>query len=251
MAQFIENPNLPKTSVYTVIAGKGIKPYEEKLREYGVEILYTQICNRVGPFVEAHADLSCFYSGQGKFLLERGQADLYTALTKIGASCHFLKQDLQKNYPQDVLLNCVKLKEFLLCNRKTVATEILQEAEQASLTVIDVPQGYTKCSVCIVNDNAVITEDVTLCKALEKHGIDVLAIQKGSVVLQGFPYGFIGGCSGLLSSEKLAFTGNIERHADFNRILQFLEQNKVKPICLSNGLLTDIGSILPIMEREE
>lgn len=251
MARFIENPSVPEAKVQAVIAGKGMKPYAERLQKCGVEILYTQTCNRVGPFVANHADLSCFYGGKGNFLLESGQADLCTALTKIGASCRFLEQDLQANYPQDVLLNCVKLKDFLICNRKTVAAEILQAAEKECLTVIDVPQGYTKCSVCVVNDNAVITEDTAIYRALEKCGIAVLPIQKGNVTLHGFPYGFIGGCGGLISSEMLAFTGNIERHGDYNRILHFLEQNKIKPLCLSDGLLTDIGSILPITESEE
>ena len=58
---------------------------------------------------------------------------------------------------------------------------------------INVSQGYSKCSLCIVNENSVITEDDGIAEVLKRHNMDVLKISAGDVLLSGLDYGFLGG----------------------------------------------------------
>ena len=52
--------------------------------------------------------------------------------------------------------------------------------------------------------SGVITEDTGIAAALsEKTDIDVLLIEKGHVKLDGYPYGFFGGCCGLIENDLL------------------------------------------------
>ncbi len=62
-------------------------------------------------------------------------------------------------------------------------------------------------------------------------------------------YGFIGGCSGLLSKNEneIGFLGDIEKHPNFEEIRDFLAKRGKKVVSLSNKKLIDLGSIIPIL----
>ena len=44
--------------------------------------------------------------------------------------------------------------------------------------IINVKQGYAKCSICVVSDNAIITADKGIAKAAIQNRIDVLEITR-------------------------------------------------------------------------
>ncbi len=113
------------------------------------------------------------------------------------------------------------------------------------LTLINVKQGYAKCSCAVVSYNAVITEDVGIYRKLSKTDIEVLLIGKGSVTLEGADCGFIGGATGYdRSKDTLYFCGDICEHPDFDRIRAFCDNHGTSIECLSDSKLVDIGGIL-------
>ena len=78
--------------------------------------------------------------------------------------------------------------------------------------------------------------------------IDVLKISVGDILLDGYAYGFIGGCCGLVSKDTLAFSGNVGLHRDFENMRDFTRNHHVELYSLTNEKLYDIGGILPIKE---
>ena len=114
--------------------------------------------------------------------------------------------------------------------------------------MIQVKQGYAKCSVCFVTDRAFITEDPSIAHALEKRGADVLRIAPGDIYLSERHYGFFGGASGKLAKDRLAVAGSLAAHRDGRRIREFAQQNGVDIVELTNCPITDIGGILPLKE---
>ena len=159
-------------------------------------------------------------------------------------------ENLGYEYPLDVPFNCVIIGTDFICNSKTVSPQILGVAISRNLRIIDVKQGYTKCSLCPVRENAVITDDSGIEKVLLNNGYDVLKVSKGSVRLNGFDYGFIGGCSAMISRDILLFLGNFEIHSDKDRIKAFLQNYGITPQSLNGDDLTDIGSIIPLSEQQ-
>ena len=105
---------------------------------------------------------------------------------------------------------------------------------------IFVKQGYTRCSVCKINDNAIITADKSIADEALVRGADVLLISAGNILLNGYDYGFIGGAS-VTYRNKIFFFGNIEKHPDYLKMCDFAEKYSVKLISLSNLPLCDIG----------
>ena len=130
----------------------------------------------------------------------------------------------------------------------TISKEILKFAETNNLIIVNTNQGYSRCSVCVVNENAIITDDKSIFTAAQFFFNDVLFISKGSIKLDGYDCGFIGGCCGKIDKYKLAFNGAIESHKDYKKIIDFLSRNSIECIELNQNRLTDIGGILPLIE---
>ena len=151
-------------------------------------------------------------------------------------------------YPEDVYLNCAQVGGYLICNEKFTCTDVIQFALNSGIKIVDVKQGYAKCSVCVVSDNAIITEDAGIAETVSKNtDIDVLMIEKGHVGLSGYDYGFFGGCGGLIENNLLAFNGNIENHPDYDKISSFCKKHGVETVSLSDEGLYDIGTIIRIV----
>jgi hypothetical protein len=116
----------------------------------------------------------------------------------------------------------------------------------AGRKILNVKQGYSKCSIAVIGTDAAITSDTGIYNTLIANGIDVLKIDSGSIRLDGVSYGFIGGVSGLIAPDVLAVNGNIEAHPESEKIKEFCNKHGVSILSLNNEELYDIGSILPI-----
>ena len=170
-------------------------------------------------------------------------ADYIGALPALPLPVHGIGQRVGGQYPHDVLLNAARIGGFLVCRPDAVADEILQYAKQNGLTLLPVRQGYAKCNLCAVSEHAAITEDASICKALQSAGVDVLYLEPGQVALPGYPYGFIGGASGS-DGTHVFFCGDLTAHPKGELIAAFCQKHQKKPISLAGHALTDTGSLL-------
>ena len=138
--------------------------------------------------------------------------------------------------------------DFALGRFDSVDAGLTTFLQTSGKELIPVKQGYAKCSLCFVTDNAFITEDPSLAAALEKRGAAVLRIAPGDIYLSERHYGFFGGASGKIAKDKLAVTGSLSLHRDGGRIRAFAETHGVEIVELTDGRITDIGGILPLKE---
>lgn len=145
-------------------------------------------------------------------------------------------------YPHDVLFNAVLLGNKLICNKKTVSKHILEHAKQHMCDIINVNQGYTKCSTLVVSDNAIITSDIKIHKEALKHDIGSLLISCKGIELPPYEYGFIGGTSGY-DEKNVYFYGDITKHQDHNAIKEFINSHGKNAVILNSDKLYDVGSI--------
>lgn len=244
----LETPHLPSSPVNTIIMAGDSKTYIEALQMLNIGVLVTQRNEALEESISYHADMLCFHPGSTDILLSPEQTFLCEDLYELGFKPHLISKTIKSPYPEDALLNGARVGQYLVCNPKTVSDIIMNDALIKGLELIKVRQGYTKCSICIINESAIITEDMRIQKECKKKGIDTLLISKGSVKLRNHAYGFLGGCTGLIDRNRLAVCGNIKNHKDYLVIERFLTKHQVEPICLTDGELVDIGGILPITQ---
>lgn len=154
------------------------------------------------------------------------------------------EEDLGMDYPEDVAFNAACTGKYFIHNLKLTAPDLLQEAKNRNMKLIDVRQGYTKCSIVVVDETSIITYDEGIAKACSPFDdLDVLLVSPGFVRLDGFDTGFIGGASGRIGDEVI-FNGDLSGHPDFARIVEFIESRGLKCKWFEEYPLTDIGSIL-------
>lgn len=149
-----------------------------------------------------------------------------------------------RTYPEDTAYNVAKVGKTIIGKMSCVDVKIKEFYFKKGYEFINVNQGYTKCSICVVDENSLITEDEGIFRALALKNIDVLKIQPGYVVLPGFENGFLGGASGFIGKNNLAFCGNLTNHPEYKKIKTFIEGKNVNIIQLSSTKLHDFGSIL-------
>lgn len=150
---------------------------------------------------------------------------------------------LSSGYPYDIAYNTARVGNNIFCCEKYTEKTILNFYYEHDFKIVNIKQGYAKCSICAVSDNAIITQDTGIYKAAGKNGIDALLIHDEGVRLDGFKNGFIGGASGLLDTHTLAFNGNINYHADCGKITDFCNKYNVNIISLNEDMLYDIGTV--------
>lgn len=242
---FVESPNLPETRVLHAVVSPQYGCVSEALIKNGIEPLFVTACESILEPVSLHADMLFSYLGGGRFVCEKSQQSLSKSLQSLG----FINSgtvSLSQKYPHDVLLNNCLLGNNLICS-ENITPGIIKTGRN----IINVKQGYAKCSCAVVDENSVITDDESIFSKLSKSGFDVLLVSKGSVKLHGFGYGFIGGCCGKIANDTLAFCGDITTHSDFLQIDAFLRERHVYPLSLFGGELIDIGSIIPVTEYKK
>lgn len=245
--KYIEKPNLPQTRVRLAAISETAGEAAENLKALGIDTLKIPPLATLPYGIASHADLQLLHLNSNKFITCNEHLFGFVQVAE-KTEIKTVKTPTS-DYPDDVPLNAAIVGNYIICNPKTVSRLILDFADSSGLTVIPVSQGYSKCSVCILNESAIITDDISIYRAAQNFLNDVTFVKKNSIVLKGYNYGFIGGCCGKISNNIIAFNGEICSHSDCNRIVDALSRNKLKAVELKSGILEDIGSILPILEE--
>ena len=238
---FLSCPHLPTRPITSAVVSCEVSLTMRKMLEKRGVRLFSNGKNPTLPTpVSSHPDLSVFDMGGGKILVDRAAElelphDVDICMGSI---------PLTGVYPGDIAYDACQIGQFLFCNPKYTAPEILQ----LPLNLVPVKQGYTKCSVAIVSEKAAITEDIGIAQMMDSVGIDVLKLEPGFVKLPGYSHGFIGGASGKIASDILAFFGDISQHPQGDVVIRFCEKHGVSTLSLSDDELTDFGSLIPLTE---
>lgn len=246
MIRFIEQSNLPQGQVMAIICGELCNELNSYLDKVGIKRLVIVPNNDIDNSVRYHADMAAVYIGTGKILLEKRQCSLGERLSDLGLQVEYSEDCIKGEYPKDVALNYTLLNDKIIGKLNCADNTLIKLAD--NLKKINVRQGYCKCSCLIVSENAVITDDECIYKALCLNEIDALLISKGDITLNGHDYGFIGGASGKISKTDILFFGDVTKHRDYKKIAGFIEKHGCKIISLDFPL-TDFGGIIPITEK--
>jgi len=240
-------PNLPDKRIDSAVVSCSISEnIKYELQNRCIKITEVEGKMNCSDAIKHHADLYVIHCGSDKFFYAKNACSLSGELSRNfeGVDIAFKSQIIE--YPRDVFFNAVFIGGYLVCCEKFINDRVLSYAKKCNIDVINVKQGYTKCNICVVNEKSIITEDFGIYKKLAMYGFDVLLLEKKSVMLQGYGYGFIGGASGKISDDELAFYGDIEMHPEYNRIYEFLKKRDVKAVSLSKEPLYDYGSLIPV-----
>lgn len=254
MIRKIKTPHLPKGELRHAIFGEKYRDLLEKtLCDNGIIPLWMPDNPYVDPRLSGHADLSANKFTEKSIILSKyiQNAELFELICSLGYECFFANNAEKPEYPYDSGLNVCQVATNLIYNSKTICEKLNNIIGDCISNRIDCRQGYTKCAVCIVNENSIITSDKTIHTKAVAVGMESLLISDGIVNLDGFDYGFIGGASFKLNQFQLAFTGTIYSASEKNAIENFLTERGIEAVYLTEKKLFDIGSAILLTESAE
>lgn len=149
------------------------------------------------------------------------------------------------DYPGDIAYNIAVTGKYAVHNFAYTDPTFLKNSQYKHISV---KQGYSKCSVCVINENAIITSDIKIAEKARENGLDALFYDNTQIILKKLSKGFVGGISGLIDKNTLAINGNIEKLDNSERLLYFCQMHQISILSLYDGIPEDIGSILPIKQ---
>ena len=230
---------------YAIVDCRMTADIRSAVSEFADEIIELPPHPQLASPVASHPDMLLWIYGK-HIVTYRDYAKLarkpFCKLSALGYEIIYTEDSPSAEYPKDVSLNCAVVGNRLICNEKYLSKAIKRIAAEHGLELINVKQGYAKCSTVTVGENAIITQDPSIYKAATAHGIDALKISDGGVALRGYDTGFIGGASGALCSH-VVFCGNLSLHADGEKISTFCQTHGKQALSLSHSPLYDYGTV--------
>lgn len=240
------NPFIPnaKASI-AIIDARASLEIKNSLNNLGVKVIDTCKCEELYDSISYHPDIVMHPINHEKVIVAPNVYDYYNDILPFyGIKVIRGEKKLGRNYPENIAYNVARISRYAVHNTKFTDEKLKFYLEKEHIEFIHVRQGYSKCSIAIIAENACITSDPSIYNELIKHRVDVLMIKEGYIELPGFNYGFIGGTTGMLSERDLLIAGTLKDHPSLFDINDFLIKHKIKIHYLSNNKIIDIGSII-------
>ncbi len=230
---------------YVITDNRIDKKCEIALKSRGLELVKMPPFSALQEPVSVHPDMLLFI-GQGKLVCHKEYFNIAEEqIRKISnisnSEIVISEEEIGREYPRDIVFNAAPVGDMLICKRDAISEKIARLYGEEK--IINVKQGYAKCSVCVVSDRAIITADRSIARGAEKKGIDTLLVSPGGVRLDGYDCGFIGGASGT-DEENVYFCGNTDLHPDGDKIKEFCEKHGKNAVSLSDEPLYDYGTLM-------
>jgi len=246
MEDKMRNPYVPESRAsLAIISKEAPETVKSGLREYIENIIETIPLEGVYKAISHHPDIAMIPVGHKRLVVAPSVYEYYRDKLE-PFDFVVIKGDGEPGYkyPANIKYNAAILGNRVICSQNHLDEIAEEELRSVDLQILNVRQGYSKCSLAIIGEAQGITSDLGIAASLRRIGYDVLLIEHGHIRLPGLNYGFIGGSVGLLSESELLIAGSLTHHPSWERINDFLGNYNIRPIQLSQEQAIDIGTIL-------
>ena len=234
-------PNLPYKPVKKVLVDRNM-PYESQqlLKSFGITLIKTIPIENIIDCTATHPDMQFAVIKENTALVCAKAIEYYKSVLPEFNLIPI--KGVRSPYPNDCIINITRLGDKCFAGEHQAARiDALKDFE-----LVKVKQGYTKCSICILNENAIITADKSISDAALNHNIRVYRLPDDCIRLSGYSHGFWGGACGLIGNGILFFNGDITRLECENELREILKKEKIEPVYPKGLDLEDNGSIIPL-----
>ena len=228
-----------KDELPTIIADSRMPDEAKKnLKKLG-NVLFINPTSITYDSISSHPDIFFFQKDDALIYAPNAPKRIIKELKKRKINLIEGKKEVGKKYPETVPYNAAGIGNLLIHNLKHTDTKILSSYENH----IHVNQGYTRCNLLALNENAFITSDVAVGTRLATSVLySVLYIDPKQIKLEGQKNGFFPGCCGVWKN-NLIVCGSTKYLKEKEELDKFLQDNNFNLIELYDGELIDVGSI--------
>ena len=236
-----------------IIVDNRIRKIEmEFLNKLDRNILALPSINNVYEEISSHVDI---YISKIKdtLIIEKAMYDNIKEKVLDNDICIVRGNETVKNpYPNDILYNVCVIGNNAIHNFKYTDKKLLEIIEKRGLNKININQGYSNCSIAVIDDNSAIVSDKKIANMLQEYGIDTLYIdekldiklldKKGNYSKMS---GFIGGAIERMENNVIVF-GDLNKIDKENKIRNFITSRNLNVIDFKGFDVIDYGGIIKI-----
>lgn len=236
-----------------IIVDNRIRKMEmEFLNKLDRNILALPSINNVYEEISSHVDI---YISKIKdtLIIEKAMYDNIKEKVLDNDICIVRGNETVKNpYPNDILYNVCVIGNNAIHNFKYTDKKLLEIIDKKGLNKININQGYSNCSIAVIDDNSAIVSDKKIANMLQEYGIDTLYIdekldiklldKKGNYSKMS---GFIGGAIERMENNVIVF-GDLNKIDKENKIRNFITSRNLNIIDFKGFDVIDYGGIIKI-----
>ena len=232
-----------------IIIDKRMRKIEkQQLEELGYNLMEIQENNIVYPEISSHVDIFTCKIGN-KLIVEPSQYQHIKTSILTKTNIEQGKEKVESKYPYDIKYNVCTIGKKALHNFEFCDSKLKQELINQGYELVNTTQGYTNCSIAVIDENSAIVTDKGLYKILQKHNVEVLYLdyEPDIKLLNNNEYsqrkGFIGGAISKIDDKIIVF-GDLNKIDKNNQIRKFIEERNLKIIDFKDLDVIDYGGIV-------
>ena len=223
---------------------------KNKLQELGYELIEINSNRTVYSEISSHVDIFCTKI-KNNLIVENSQYNLIKeninreikvirGTTKIG-----------KKYPKDIKYNVCIVGNYAIHNFNYTDRKVCKILKKENYNLINVKQGYSKCSIAVIDKNSIITADEGIYNTLKQYNFDILFVDYNLNIklLNENRYspmkGFIGGAISRIGN-NIFISGDIKKIDRNKTIKNFIQKKGLGVISFNNLEVIDYGGIIEI-----
>lgn len=222
------------------------------LKYLGYKLVPIEKSNNVYPEISSHVDIFTTKIGDTLVVEKSKYEDLAFMLKDSEYNIISGKDEIEMNYPQDIKYNVCIAGNYAIHNFKYTDKVVLKMLKDNGYELINVEQGYTNCSIAVIDDTSVITTDKKIAEKLLANNFSVLLLDYTPDIKLKDEYGnysnmngFIGGTIGKVDNNIIVF-GDLNKIDKENQIRNFIKIRNLKLIDFKDLDVIDYGGILEV-----
>ena len=223
---------------------------KQTLKNLGYELIEIKKSTNVYPEISSHVDIfACKI--KDKVIVEKSAYKMLK--NKLNNDENILisgKTMISYDYPNDIKYNVCIVGNKAIHNFKHTDSKITQELEKNNFEIINVKQGYSNCSIAVIDEKSIILSDRGLYNNLKNSGLDILFLdyipdiklfdENGEYSQKN---GFIGGAISKIGDNIVVF-GDLDKIDYYCNIRKFIESRNLKIIDFEGLDVIDYGGVI-------
>ena len=236
-----------------ILIDKRMRNVEKNMLKYlGYKLVPIETSNNVYAEISSHVDIFTTKIGDTLIVEKSKYDDLVFMLKDTEYNIISGKENVEMKYPNDIKYNVCIIGNYAVHNFKYTDKVVLKELKENGYELINVEQGYTNCSVAVIDESSVITTDRKIAEKLIANNISVLLLDYTPDIKLKDEYGnysnmngFIGGAIGRVDNNIIVF-GDLNKIDRENKIRDFIKIRNLKLIYFKDLDVIDYGGIVEV-----
>jgi hypothetical protein len=226
--------------MFAIIDSRSQNDVVNNLREYVEALFEFETCGITRNSMSGHPDIFIYQDNNQLVIAPNAPVELFEFLNNHNLTYVRGKRDVGDELYNSVQYNCLSTPDYVF-HKPGYTDPAILEINKAK-EFIPLPQAYTRCSLVRLCEDNYLTSDKGIEKVLIGKGLSCFYFNPEEITIRDHDNGFIGGAVGI-RDKRIFFNGNVELHADGQRLKEHLLNLGLEIVNLSDEYLYDGGCI--------